>query len=113
MSKRKVKIMTTGKSAAWASTATLALSVACSAFALFATSATMPLLADTYLFFPDGYSVENESYAAFSSGTALVTSTRTAAAESSDLEARYRTWDESAGTSLRSDKFRGMIIIIK
>ena len=29
------------------------------------------------------------------------------------MEARYRTWDESDGIPLRSDKFKAMMIIFK
>ncbi len=61
---------------------------------------------------PAGCSDENESYAAVSSGTALATSTRSAVSSTSPIEARYRTWDESDGIALRSDK-RAMMIIVR
>ena len=52
------------------------------------------------------------SCAAASSGTSLETATRASAAESDSMEARYRTMDTSTGTKLRSDAFRGGVIII-
>ena len=62
-------------------------------------AALSPLHADTYQFIVSGYPAANESYAAASSGT--------------PIEARYRTWDESDGIALRSDKYRATIIIIR
>ena len=52
------------------------------------------------------------SCAAASSGTSLETATRASTAESDSMEARYRTIDTSTGTKLRSDAFRGGVIII-
>ena len=62
-------------------------------------AALSPLHADTYQFIVSGYPAANKSYAAASSGT--------------PIEARYRTWDESDGIALRSDKYRATIIIIR
>ena len=62
-------------------------------------AALSPLHADTYQFIVSGYPAANESYAAASSGT--------------PIEARYRTWDESDGIALRSDKYRATIIIVR
>ena len=62
-------------------------------------AALSPLHADTYQFIVSGYPAANVSYAAASSGT--------------PIEARYRTWDESDGIALRSDKYRATIIIIR
>ena len=52
------------------------------------------------------------SCAAVSSSTALATGTLSSLTSSSALEARYRTWYESGGTALRSDK-AGMKIVVK
>ena len=68
---------------------------------------------DTYQFIISGYPAANASYASSSSGTALVTSTRTAPTAAAPLEARYRTWDESDGIALRSDRFVGTVIIFR
>ena len=48
-----------------------------------------------------------------SSGTALVTGTRAAPTTAAPLEARFRTWDETAGIALRSDKVRAFILIVR
>ena len=52
------------------------------------------------------------SSAKVSASTALVSGTLSQMTASSSLEARYRTWKLSNGTSLRSDK-AGMRIILK
>ena len=75
--------------------------------------ALLPLHADTYQFIVSGYPAANESYAAASAATSLETATRSGWSAASALEARYRTWDESDGIALRSDKYRGMMIIIR
>ena len=72
-----------------------------------------PLHADTYQFIHSGYPAANESYLSASSGSSLVTATRRGGSAASPMEARYRTWDESDGTPLRSDKFKAMAIIFK
>ena len=54
-----------------------------------------------------------DSCAAASSATSLVTSTHSARTAAAPLEARYRTWDESDGIALRSDKYRGLLIIVR
>ena len=69
--------------------------------------------ADTYQFIVSGYPAANESYAVTSSGTSLVTATRRGKSAASSLEARYRTWDESDGIALRSDKYRATMIIFR
>ena len=79
----------------------------------FGEMALLPLFADTYQFIVSGYPAANESYSAASAGTALATSTRSGGSVASPVEARYRTWDESDGIALRSDKFRATVIIIK
>ena len=76
-------------------------------------AALLPLHADTYQFIVSGYPAANESYAATSAATSLETATRSGGSAASALEARYRTWDESDGIALRSDKYRGMMIIIR
>ncbi len=72
-----------------------------------------PLHADTYQFIVSGYPAANESYPAASAGTTLATATRSDKSVASLLEARYRTWDESDGIPLRSDKFKAMMIIFR
>ena len=81
--------------------------------AALALAALSPLHADTYQFIISGYPAVNESYAAASSGTALATATRSGGSAASPLEARYRTWDESDGIALRSDKYRATMIIFR
>ena len=76
--------------------------------------AALPTLhADTYQFIISGYPAANERYAGSSPATSLATSTQSGAGAASPLEARYRTWDESDGVSLRSDKFRGLHIVFR
>ena len=74
--------------------------------------ALLPLHADTYRFIISGYPAANESYAAESAATSLETATRSERSAAAALEARYRTWDESDGIALRSDKYVGMMIIV-
>ena len=84
------------------------LAVPLAAALAFAPSA---LSADEYKFIVSGYPAENESYSTASSGTSLETAARTARSGVSPMEARYRTWDESNTSALRSDK-RGLMIIV-
>ena len=77
--------------------------------AMCAVAILSPSRADTYQFFVSGYPAANESYATTSAGTSLETATRAKPTAPQSLEARYRTWDESDGIALRSDK-RGMIL---
>ena len=83
-------------------------------------AATMvaPLMssADGYQFIISGDPVAvatANSSASASSGTALVTSSRTSPTAVASLEARYRTIDETDGIALRTDEFRGIIISFK
>ena len=72
-------------------------------------------LADTYQFIISGDPVAaatEGSRAVPSSGISLETGMRTAPTAADSLEARYRTWYESDGTALRSDKARGTVIYI-
>ena len=80
---------------------------------MFAIAAAFTVVGDTYQYIISGYPAANASYASSSSGTALVTSTRTAPTAAAPLEARYRTWDESDGIALRSDRFVGTVIIFR
>ena len=73
-------------------------------------AALLPLHADTYQFIVSGYPAANVSYSAASSGTPLETATRSGGSAATPLEARYRTWDESDGIALRSDKCGTMFI---
>ena len=75
-----------------------------------------PLHADTYQFIISGDPVAaatEDSCAAVSSGTVLVTATRSGESAASPIEARFRTWDESDGIALRSDKYRATMIIFR
>ena len=83
------------------------------ALAVVAATALIPSRADTYQFIVSGYPAANESYPAASVGTALATATRSGGSAASQIEARYRTWDESDGIALRSDKYRGITIIFR
>ena len=83
------------------------------ALAVVAATALIPSRADTYQFIVSGYPAANVSYSAASSGTSLVTATRRQSTAAQSLEARFRTWDESDGVALRSDKYKGMILIIR
>lgn len=68
---------------------------------------------DTYQYIISGTPVANESYAVASSASPLASATRSDGSAASPMEARYRTWDESDGIPLRSDKFKAMMIIFK
>ena len=83
--------------------------------AAIAATAILPFVAnaDGYQFIVSGYPAVNVSYSAASSGTSLVTATRKQPTAAQSLEARYRTWDESDGIALRSDKYHGLLIIVK
>ena len=76
-------------------------------------AALLPLHADTYQFIVSGYPAANESYAAASAATSLETATRSGGSAATSFETRYRTWDESDGIALRSDKCRGLLIIVR
>jgi len=80
---------------------------------LLAAAATIAAHADTYQFIISGYPAANESYAAPSGATSLETATRSGGSAASAIEARYRTWDESDGIALRSDKCRATMIIFR
>ncbi len=72
-------------------------------------------LADAYQFIISGDPVAaatEGSRAVPSSGISLETGVRTAPTAADSLEARYRTWHESEGTKLRSDKACGLVICI-
>ena len=72
-------------------------------------------LADAYQFIISGDPVAaatEDSHAVASAGISLETGMRTAPTAADSLEARYRTWYESDGTALRSDKARGIVIYI-
>ena len=83
-----------------------------------ATAMVVPLMssADGYQFIISGDPVAvaaANSSASASSGTALVTSSRTSPTADASLEARYRTIDETDGIALRTDEFKGMMIIVQ
>ena len=79
----------------------------------FGEAALLPLYADTYQYIISGTPVADESYAAASSASPLASATRRDGSAASPMEARYRTWDESDGIPLRSDKFKAMMIIFR
>ena len=81
--------------------------------AVIVTMVFLPSFADTYQYIISGYPADNENRSVASAGIAMATSTLSTAADASALEARYRTWDESDGVALRTDKFRATIILIK
>ena len=82
--------------------------LACAA-ALLAISA----LAEDYQFIVSGYPAANVSYPAESAAIPIETATRNGPTAAQALEARCRTWDESDGIPLRTDKFRATMIIVR
>lgn len=83
-----------------------------------AAAALAPLMssADDYQFIISGDPVAAASAgsrAVASPGTSLVTGTLTTPTGAVSLEARYRTWYESAGIALRSDKAHGFIFVVR
>ena len=78
--------------------------------------ANIPLCADGYRFIVNG-DVEASSAAgsctAVSSGVALETGAQTSSSAMNSLEARFRTYDDSEGSALRSDGVRGCLIVFK
>ena len=79
--------------------------------AICAVAMPSPSRADTYQFFVSGYPAANESYVTASAGTSLETATRAKPTAAQPLEARDRTWDETNGIALRSDK-KGILITL-
>ena len=75
---------------------------AVSAAAMCIAAALLPLHADTYQFIISGDPV-----------AAATADSHSVASAATSLETRYRTWDESDGIALRSDKYRGLLIIVK
>ena len=77
--------------------------------------APMMLSADDYQFIISGDPIAAAAAStsvSTSSGSALVTSTRSCPLVAVSLEARYRTKDETAGTELNSHSSRGAIVIV-
>lgn len=84
--------------------------------AMFATSLPLWAAIDTYTCIISGDPVAAstaDSCAVASAGTSLETGARTGWSVAPTLEARYRTWDESNASALRSDKRRGFPIIFR
>lgn len=76
----------------------------------------MAALADAYQFIISGDPVAASTEGCrvvASSGASLETGMLTTPTTADSLEARYRTWYESNGTALRTDKPRGMTICFK
>lgn len=67
----------------------------------------------TYQFLVSGYPAANECKSFETDASSLETSTRTKSTAASSLEARYRTWMDSDGIALRSDRFRFFGIVIR
>ena len=65
-------------------------------------AALLPLHADTYQFIISGDPV-----------AAATADSRSAASAATSLETRYRTWGESDGIALRSDKCLGFLLIVR
>ena len=78
-----------------------------------ALAAATPVRADGYQFIVSGYPAANPSHSDVSSGTSLAGGPLGDVSAADALEARARTCDDSAGTALRSDEFKAMIIIFK
>jgi len=79
----------------------------------FGVAVSSPLHADTYQFIISGYPAENVRYEATSAGSTFVTTTRAVPSGAREVDARYRTWYESIGIAMRSDKVRGAILIFR
>ena len=76
----------------------------------------VPLVAangDDYQYIVSGYPVANPSQSLASESIPLATGRYARRSVEAPLEARYRTWDESDGIALRSNKARGMTICIR
>mgnify|MGYP004633114091 CR=1 FL=1 len=80
---------------------------------LLAAGALLPSRAAAYQFIVSGHPAANESYAAASVGTVLVTATRTGRSATAPVEARSRTYGASNGIALRTDKFVGTVIHLR
>ena len=78
-----------------------------------ALAAATPTRADGYQFIVSGYPAANPSHSDVSDGTSLAAGPLGDMSAANTLEARARTCDDSAGTALRSDEFKAMIIIFK
>ena len=78
-----------------------------------ALAAATPTRADGYQFIVSGYPAANPSHSEVSSGTSLGVGVLGDVSEAAALEARARTCDDSAGTALRSDEFKAMVIIFR
>ena len=68
---------------------------------------------EEYCFIVSGYPVKDNCSTLESKGIALETASQTGRSGSSSLESRYRTFVESAGVALRSDKFRFFGIVFR
>ncbi len=79
-----------------------------------AASMLLPVTADNdYTFIISGYPAQNESFSLATAGTALITSTRSTVTLAAPLEARYRTILPTNTSALRTDKMRGMLLILR
>ena len=78
-----------------------------------ALAAATPTRANGYQFIVSGYPAANPSHSDVSSGTSLGVGVLGDVSASAALEARARTCDDSAGTELRSDEFKAMVIIFR
>jgi len=80
-----------------------------------ALSLALPVVtADAYQFIMSGDpNTDAPASRAESGGVSLATGTLETRSDATALEARYRTFDESDGTNLRSGKWRGLCIIVR
>ena len=70
-------------------------------------------LAEEYKFFISGFPADNNCSSLESNATALETSSLTKSSDAMSIDARYRSWKESTGIALRSDKYRFFGIVIR
>ena len=82
------------------------------------TAMVLPIaaFADTYQFIISGDPVAAamaDSRTVPSAATSLQTGTLSTPTAAVSMEARYRTWDDSDGIALRSDKFVATVIIVR
>ena len=80
---------------------------------MLALSAATPTRADGYQFIVSGYPASDPCHSAVSGGTELAAGVLVDTSAADALEARARTSEDSAGIALRSDKYRGMMLIIR
>ena len=78
-----------------------------------ALAAVTPTRADGYQYIVSGYPAANPNHSDVSPGTSLAGGPLGDVSAAVALEARARTCDDSAGTALRSDLYKAMLILFK